>query len=81
MPRPSTVFLAVRAALVLLIAFGFVLFGILLDGVAETSPLGTLSMLVVGITFGTIMLLVVIVSSFPKPPTTGGKTGKTLSGD
>jgi hypothetical protein len=57
-----------RAFLILLLALGFVAAGVGVDRLAGTSPLGTLASVVVAVVCGTIMILVIVTSSFPKPP-------------
>lgn len=57
--------LLVRAVFVFLTACCLTCGGILLDRLAGTSPVGVLSSLVVAITFGVIMIYVIITSSFP----------------
>ncbi len=64
----STAVLAVRAAIVVLVASGLMFCGVFLDWLAGTGPFGTLGFMAIGTTFGTIMLYVVISSSFPKSP-------------
>lgn len=65
MRQPSLAALLIRAAFVFLTACCLVAGGIALDCVASSSPLGVLSSLVVAITFGVIMIYVVITSAFP----------------
>lgn len=66
MQRRSTAALALRAAVIVLIACGLVAGGALFDRIARTSPIGLLCFLVVGITFGMVMIYVTVTSSFPK---------------
>ena len=66
MQRQSPAALALRAAVIVLIACGFVAGGALLDRIAGTSPIGLLFSLAVGITYGMIMIYVSVTSSFPK---------------
>jgi len=75
MQRHATAALVLRAVFVLLVAFGLMLGGVAIDMLAGTSPVATLSFLVIGITFGTIMIYVIITSSFPKT------NGKTVDGE
>lgn len=56
---------AFRAAGVVLIAGGLVVAGILVDALTGFGPFGTLSALVVGVIFGTVMIVVIVMSSFP----------------
>jgi|GEM_PF-5681549 len=67
MQQQSTAALAGRAAFVVLVAFGLMLCGVALDMLAGTGPMGTLGFVAIGSIFGTVMLCVIIVSSFPKP--------------
>jgi F0F1-type ATP synthase assembly protein I len=64
MHHPSTAAIALRAVFVLFTAVGLALLGIALDISAGTGPAATLIFLCVGVTFGTIMILVIIASSF-----------------
>jgi F0F1-type ATP synthase assembly protein I len=57
---------ALRSAVVVLIALGLVVAGILVDSLTGSGPVATISSLVVGIVFGTVMILVIVLSSFPK---------------
>jgi len=72
MRYPSTTALFLRSVFVLLTACGLVLGGVFLDILTGASPLGVVSFLFIAITFGVIMIYVIITSSFPR---TGGKTG------
>ncbi len=65
MQRQWTAPLALRAVIVLLIAFGLVVTGVLIDMAAGTSPIGVLIFLVIALTFGTIMIYLIVTSSFP----------------
>jgi len=65
MQHSSMAALALRAAFVFLAACGLIGGGIVLDKVAGTSPVGVLASLVAAITFGVIMIYVIITSAFP----------------
>jgi F0F1-type ATP synthase assembly protein I len=79
MQQPATV--ALRSVLVLLSALGMVAGGVVFDRLAGTSPLGALGGVVIAVIWGTVMLLVIVISSFPKPASNdepdaaGGKPG------
>ena len=70
MRHSSTAALLFRAAFVFLTACFLVCGGILLDNLAGTSPVGVLGALATAITFGVVMIYVIITSSFPED---GGK--------
>ena len=57
---------ALRSAAVVLMALGLVVAGVLVDSLTGSGPVATISALVVGIAFGTVMILVIVLSSFPK---------------
>jgi F0F1-type ATP synthase assembly protein I len=69
MQQPATV--ALRSVLVLFSALGLVVGGVVFDRLAGTSPLGALGSVVIAVIWGTIMLLVIVFSSFPKPVNNG----------
>ena len=57
---------AVRAAVVVMIAVLLVIAGILVDALTGSGPVGTLGALVTSVIFGTVMILVIVITSFPK---------------
>lgn len=79
MPQRTTASLALRATLVLFTSASITLTGAVLDTLAGTSPLALLVFLALGSLFGTVMICVVIASSFPKPPQ--GTKGQDGQGD
>ena len=68
MLQHSPAMLVLRAALVLLVAVGLASAGVAIDRSAGTSPMGVLGALLVAVIFGTITIVVIIVSTFPRPP-------------
>ena len=57
---------ALRAASVVLIALGLVVAGILVDRLTGFGPVATFSSLVIGVVFGTVIILVIVLASLPK---------------
>jgi F0F1-type ATP synthase assembly protein I len=77
MQPPSTVALALRAASVFLIVLGLIVAGVAIDALAGSSPVGVLSFMVVGLLFGVIMMIVIIVSAFPRPSARSESPGES----
>jgi F0F1-type ATP synthase assembly protein I len=67
MRQQSPAALALRAAIILLISISMIVVGVAFDILAGTSPFGLVSFMVTGVVFGTVMISVIILSSFPKP--------------
>lgn len=65
MRHPSLAALVLRAALVFLTACCMVAGGVVLDVLAGSGPVGVLASLVAAVTFGVIMIYVIITSAFP----------------
>ncbi len=57
---------ALRTAGVVLIALGLVVAGILVDSLTGFGPVATFGSLVIAVVFGTVMILVIVLASFPK---------------
>ena len=81
MYQPSTASLFLRAGIVLIISASMVCGGALLDYFAGTSPFGLLIFLASASIFGTVMIYVVIASSFPKVPQETQRAGDEKPGD
>jgi F0F1-type ATP synthase assembly protein I len=81
MSQPSTASLSLRAGLVLLTSASMVCAGAVLDKLAGTSPFGLLIFLASASIFGTVMIYVVIASSFPKEQAGAPQAGDRKPGD
>jgi F0F1-type ATP synthase assembly protein I len=64
MRYPSTAALVLRSVFILFSAVCLVLCGVVIDAFAHSGPAATVFFLFIGITFGVIMILVIIASSF-----------------